>query len=102
MIGIATAALYLFVASSDGGQHTHGNARPGVHGMVLFGKGQHVYLSHIPMFHRPHDLQLLLRARVTHGSWKQVPDFSRELFTFVPERMDLTEVANGQRKEFRG
>jgi hypothetical protein len=35
---------------------------PAVHGMVLFGGKQAAYVSHLPMFHAPHDRQLILKV----------------------------------------
>lgn len=35
--------------------------RVGVHGMVLFGGEDGLYGSHMPMFHTPHDVQVILR-----------------------------------------
>lgn len=34
-----------------------------VHGMALFGESE-AFLSHLPMFHRPHDYQVVLRAEL--------------------------------------
>jgi hypothetical protein len=41
--------------------------RMGVHGMVLFGSGPRLYASHIPMFHRPHDRQVVIAVSATGG-----------------------------------
>jgi len=43
---------------------------PSVHGMLIFGRGT-TYLSHLPMFHSPHDYQAILEAELP-GSAKQV------------------------------
>jgi hypothetical protein len=44
--------------------HTHppGGDRPAGHGMVVVGT-ETVYLSHLPMFMKPHDFQVVLQAR---------------------------------------
>jgi hypothetical protein len=55
-----------------------------VHGMALFGESE-VFLSHLPMFHRPHDYQVLLRAELS-------TDFRvdrRELHTIAPRAFEL-------------
>jgi hypothetical protein len=76
--------------------------RMGTHGMVLFGGGEETFLSHIPMFHRPHDLQLVMAVQLAHPSWSSAPSFSEEGHTFVPEKLDLTELAEGRLTAFTG
>ena len=39
----------------------HAKARHGLHGMLLFSDGDALYASHLPMFHAPHDVQLIFR-----------------------------------------
>lgn len=68
----------------------------GVHGMVLFG-GQHgLYASHLPMFHAPHDHQLVLQVALADGTLdRQLRDIlAREpaRWTLVPERFDLLRL----------
>lgn len=40
-----------------------------VHGMLLFGHDE-VFLSHLPMFHRPHDYQVILKVDLPAGIQK--------------------------------
>lgn len=67
--------------------------RPAVHGMLVLGE-QTIYLSHLPMFHSPHDYQVILRARL-NASAERAYRQSRRLFpeetvyTIVPERFSL-------------
>jgi hypothetical protein len=76
--------------------------RMGTHGMVLFGgSGAPTYASHIPMFHAPHDLQLVLQISVSHPSWKAPASFSDTGYTLVPEKLDLTALADGRLKAFK-
>jgi hypothetical protein len=83
-------------------EHAHAHApRVGTHGMVLFGSGDETYVSHIPMFRAPHDMQLVLAVSLSHPEWKASPDFSRESHTLEPERMDLNELMDGRRKSFQ-
>jgi len=37
--------------------------RPAIHGMLVFGKST-IYLSHLPMFHSPHDYQIIVEAEL--------------------------------------
>jgi hypothetical protein len=73
--------------------------RMGTHGMVLFGRGEKLYASHIPMFHPPHDVQLLLQVEL-EGALAQ-RDFAGGLYTLEPERFDLSALMSGQLMQFR-
>lgn len=68
---------------------------PSVHGMLLAGK-QTLYFSHLPMFHRPHDYQVLIEATLDGpAAAKYVQDRERtgtRLYTIVPERFDLSAL----------
>ena len=75
--------------------------RMGVHGMVLFGAGQRLYASHIPMFHRPHDRQLVIAVSLSHPELAPARDFSGGTFTLEPERFDLDALAEGRLKQFK-
>jgi hypothetical protein len=80
---------------------------PSTHGMVLFGDHQ-LYASHLPMFHAPHDYQLVTKISIIPWQtrvdvFKQYQQHKAEgetLFTLVPEKMDLTLVINGQKNQF--
>lgn len=72
-------------------------ASHGVHGMVLFGGHGGLYASHLPLFHAPHDAQVVLQLRFTD------PQLDREmrarldgktaLWTLEPERFALRRLA---------
>ena len=90
-------------AAPDAGTHgLHVAAAPavrmGTHGMVLFGKGAQLYASHIPMFHPPHDVQLLLQVELPEAVRR---DFSDGLYTLEPERFDLSALMAGKLTQFR-
>lgn len=70
--------------------------------MVLVGTSQQAYLSHLPMFRRPHDVQLIAEVTLHHADWKTPPDFSETLHTFVPAKFDLTALMEGRVKELSG
>ena len=42
---------------------SHAETPVGGHGMAVFGGREGLYASHLPMFHTPHDSQILLRFR---------------------------------------
>jgi hypothetical protein len=75
------------------------DGRMGVHGMVLFGETRR-YMSHIPMFRRPHDAQIILEVDLPGASASRA--YADGLYTFEPERFALDALARGQRTTFRG
>jgi hypothetical protein len=77
---------------------SHSPARVGVHGMVVLGSSRDAVLTHIPMFHPPHDVQLAVRARLL-GVERA---FSTGGYTLAPERFDLSALMEGRLRSFRG
>ncbi len=72
--------------------------RFGLHGMVLFTDGVNLLASHLPMFHAPHDVQVVLRIhladavmqqRLVDKLWQSPSDY----WTLEPERFDLNQLA---------
>lgn len=81
--------------------HHHHTDRPSVHGMLLVGT-EKIYLSHLPMFHSPHDYQVIfevdLPAEVKshyQNIKKQNPE--QTIFTIVPEVFVLPDMAESPR-----
>ena len=72
-------------------------ASMGEHGMLLFGGGDGLFLSHLPMFHRPHDTQVVLQVHLANRQHED--ELRRELavrpavWTIVPERFELDRLA---------
>jgi len=79
--------------------------KPSTHGMLVFGKANTVYVSHLPMFHSPHDYQLIAQLSLPNVALnayrKSLAEHPEEtIYTLVPEVMVLPEmVASG--KPFR-
>jgi hypothetical protein len=85
---------------------------PSTHGMLLFGSGPY-YLSHLPMFHRPHDYQVILEVEMSVGGQDIGPAYvadrkaSQEpYYTIVPETFVLPTLFPGpsgaaQRQSFK-
>ncbi len=46
------------MSESDHGGHPHPAPGVATHGMLVFGE-QPIYVSHLPMFHPPHNFQVL-------------------------------------------
>jgi hypothetical protein len=66
-----------------------------VHGMAVVGN-QKVYLSHLPMFHSPHNYQVILEVRLSpaaHSAYLKAKAGSNEtLYTLVPQAFVLPEM----------
>jgi len=71
----------------------------GVHGMVMFGKN---YLSHIPMFHEPHDYQIIMDVHLEHPQIGPDANFGESLHTFVPDKFSLGDLLNGKLDKIQG
>jgi hypothetical protein len=77
----------------------------GGHGMAVFGGREGLYASHLPMFHAPHDTQLLLRFHLADAAADRAlrETLAREpkLWTFDPEPFDLLRFAPGHARPLR-
>lgn len=93
---LAAAGLLPFVPFAP---LAHAQARPGTHGMALFGDRAGLYASHLPMFHAPHDVQVVLRIRLedarADAALRRELAARPRLFTLEPERFDLQRLAPG-------
>lgn len=79
--------------------------RMGVHGMVLFGGREGLHGSHMPMFHSPHDLQVVVRLRAADAHLdqmlRQALSASSGLWSIAPERFDLNRAEPGHADPLR-
>lgn len=68
---------------------------PSTHGMAVIGR-QKIYLSHLPMFHSPHDYQVILEVTLDASAQTKYQDFRSSspdgLVTMVPETFVLPEM----------
>ena len=82
------------------------NASMGSHGMVLFGGQDALYASHLPMFHAPHDYQVILRVRLADkaqdAALRARLNGGAELWTLDPEPFALDRFAPGAAGAVRG
>ncbi|MBI3544536.1 MAG: hypothetical protein HY075_14790 [Deltaproteobacteria bacterium] len=81
--------------------------RPSTHGMLLVG-GKTIYASHLPMFHSPHDYQVILEVRLRHPQGDAGARYARDraetgekVYTLVPEQFVLPDVV-GAKRSFKG
>lgn len=95
----ALAALAALASSAFADTHHHpvSNDRPSTHGMLVFGTMGKVYVSHLPMFHSPHDYQLIAELELPEAA-KAVYQESlaanpqETIYTLVPETFVLPEL----------
>jgi hypothetical protein len=77
----------------------------GGHGMAVFGGRRGLYASHLPMFHAPHDSQVLLRFHLADAAADLAlrETLAREprLWTLDPEAFDLLRLAPGHAEPLR-
>jgi len=68
-------------------------ARFGLHGMLLFSDGVSLYASHLPMFHKPHDVQLItrfeLKDKIAQDKLQKSLVSGGTYWTLSPDRFDL-------------
>lgn len=83
------------------------DATYGSHGMALFGGREGLYASHLPMFHAPHDYQVILQVHIadqaTDAALRKRLDGKNALWTIDPEKFELSALgpdARSPRKEF--
>ncbi len=71
--------------------------KPSTHGMLVFGKANTVYVSHLPMFHNPHDYQLIAQISLPEEAKsayrKSLLEHPEEtVYTLVPEAFVLPDM----------
>lgn len=69
----------------------------GTHGMALFGGKDALYTSHLPMFHAPHDFQVILQVHLADprldAELRARMDGKTALWTVDPEKFALDRLA---------
>lgn len=77
----------------------------GGHGMAVFGGREGLYASHLPMFHTPHDSQIVLRLHLADVAADRAlrDTLARQprLWTFDPETFDLLRLSPGHAQPLR-
>lgn len=84
-------------------QHGHSGMapdKPAVHGMLIFGT-QTIYASHLPLFHAPHNYQVILELELDKAAKEKFikdqqlhPEFTT--YTFEPESFILADKINSK------
>jgi hypothetical protein len=77
-------------------QHNHYADKPATHGMLLFGSAT-IYASHLPMFHSPHNYQIIMELVLDKSAKEKFitdqqlhPEYST--YTLEPEKFVLQEM----------
>lgn len=82
------------------------NPTYGEHGMALFGGKQGLYASHLPMFHAPHDYQVVLKIRLADQALDKALrarlDGKTALWTLAPEKFEIDRLAPGAANPLAG
>lgn len=68
----------------------------GTHGMVLMSYNSNVFASHLPLYHKPHDVQLLYKLEVKDLALMQLVR-DAELVTIKPEPFNLQRLMRGEK-----
>jgi hypothetical protein len=68
----------------------------GVHGMVLVNKGSSIYASHLPLYHKPHNVQLLYKLDNNDLSVLQTVRDS-QFITIKPKPFNLQRLMRGEK-----
>jgi len=95
-------AIFCF-ASGATAQHGHSDMsadKPSVHGMLIFGTDK-IYASHLPLFHAPHNYQIILELELDKTAKEkfitdqlQHPEFTT--YTIEPELFILPDKIKGK------
>lgn len=91
--GLVTGMQAALAAVPPPGSHA------GVHGMLVFGTN---LMSHIPMFHVPHDYTIIMDVQLKHPDLPEGQNYGGQLHTFVPEKFSLGDLLNGRLTSFQG
>ncbi|MDF2180377.1 hypothetical protein P2G88_19130 [Aliiglaciecola sp. CAU 1673] len=75
----------------------------GIHGMVLLAGQTHLYAYHLPLYHPPHDYQILYRLTLPDAQKKEVMGLLKNetMVTLEPASFDLMQLIQGQQLEVK-
>lgn len=100
VVTVLAWAASLAAESGVGSDHHHQSDSPSVHGMLMVGRSK-IYLSHLPMFHSPHDYQVILEVELSTEAKKTYLDSlgasAETVYTLVPETFVLPEMISSPR-----
>lgn len=92
---LRTSAAAVLLACGAAPALAHDDSH-GSHGMVLFGDRDGLYASHLPLFRKPHDRQVVLQLRLADAKLDQELRARMQgtiaLWTIDPERFELSRL----------
>jgi len=92
-----TAACIALFAGAVCAEESKPDASYGLHGMLLFGGADGLYASHLPMFHAPHDRQVVFALRLAEPAVERRLRWDigtrPRVWTLVPEKFELDRLA---------
>lgn len=68
----------------------------GVHGMVLMNKSSTIFAYHLPLYHKPHDVQLLYKLDVKDVALMQLVR-DNDMVTIKPKPFNLQRLMRGEK-----
>lgn len=71
-------------------------AYEGIHGMVLLNKSSTIFAYHLPLYHQPHDVQLLYKLDVKNVALVQLVR-DNEMVTVKPKPFNLQRLMRNER-----
>jgi hypothetical protein len=94
--------FFIFISHQIVAQHNKYTDKPSTHGMMLMGS-ETIYASHLPMFHSPHDYQIILLLSFSkEEKAKYIADKKENpnetVYTLEPETFVLPEMVNVTKK----
>lgn len=103
-LGLGAALACLLAAPAT--QAAPADTSMGSHGMALFGDADGLYASHLPMFHAPHDHQVVLQVRLADPELDRAlrarMQGTTALWTIDPERFALSRLGPGSAAPLQG
>ncbi len=70
-------------------------AYEGIHGMVLINNGSSLYASHLPLFHKPHDAQIIYKLDVSNNALIYLVR-DADMVTIKPAKFNLQRLMRGE------
>ncbi len=90
-------ALCLSLATNALAGDKHQHSRMGSHGMVLLDVGGTFYASHLPLYYRPHDYQIIYQIDVPkHVAQGLQQLLAKGMVTLLPGNFDLDRLVSGE------
>ena len=112
LIAFIIAVIAIFHANAQTHAHSAQKGRMGSHGMVLFTDGTALYASHLPLYRRPHDYQIVVSIETPHKSdiiktlQQRQADLqllkTESMLTLLPDNFDLNRLIEGDAFEING